>query len=69
MLSNMRSTRFLDITQFYKHYRDEIEYLYTIAFNNLKNRDVLISNENDFHKDFIKYVYRYSFKFKSNFEP
>jgi hypothetical protein len=69
MLSNMRPTRFLDVSQFYKNYRDEIEYLYTIVFNNLNNRDIFISNENEFHKDFINYVYKYSFKYKSNFEP
>jgi hypothetical protein len=69
MLSNIRPTRFLDISQFYKNYRDEIEYLYTIVFNNLNNRDIFISNENEFHTDFINYVYKYSFKYKSNFEP
>ena len=69
MSHNMRSTRFLDFTQFCKHYERDIDNLFFIVYNNLNNRGVYIENRDVFYRDFIKYVYKYSIKYKSNYDP
>lgn len=64
----MRSTRFLTLTKFHQQYYDELEYLYKIVFNNLTNSGIYITNEHEFHDDFINYIYRFSFKYKSPYD-
>ena len=69
MSHNMRPTRYLEFDQFYKHYQKDIDNLFNIVNNNLTNRGVFIENDNIFYNDFIKYIYKFSSKYKSNYDP
>jgi hypothetical protein len=69
MSQNLRPTRHLDITQFYNHYQKDIENLYSLVYNNLTNKGVYIENDDVFYNDFIKYIYKFSIKYKSNYDP
>jgi hypothetical protein len=65
----MRPSRYLDVTQFHKHYQKDIETLFNVVHNNLNNRGVYIENREVFYNDFINYIYKYSIKYKSNYDP
>jgi len=69
MLNNIRPTRHLEFNQFNKHYKTDIDNLFHILINNLTNRGVFIENEENFYNDFIHYVYKFSSKYKSNYDP
>lgn len=63
-----RSSRYLNQTQFYKSYKSEIDDLYLVVLHNLRLNDIFILNENKFYNDFIKYIYKHSYKYKSDYE-
>ena len=65
----MRPTRFLDITRFHIHYSEDLDILYNVVYNNLVNRGIVILDNEAFYRDFIKYMYKYSFKYKSDYDP
>jgi hypothetical protein len=66
--SAVRSSRYLNQTQFYKSYTHEIDNLYLVVLHNLRQNDVVILNENKFYGDFVKYMYKHSYKYKSDFD-
>jgi hypothetical protein len=66
--SAVRSNRHLNQTQFYKSYTQEIDNLYLVVLHNLRKNDVVILNENKFYSDFVKYIYKHSYKYKSDFD-
>lgn len=66
--SDNRSTRHLNQTQFYKSYTQEIDNLYLVVLHNLSLNDIVILNENKFYSDFVKYIYKHSYKFKSDYD-
>ncbi len=65
----MRPTRYLEFDAFYKHYQNDIDNLFNVVMNNLTNREVFIENEEFFYNDFIRYIYKFSCKYKSNYDP
>jgi len=60
----MTHRRFLDIDQFYTIYHIEIDNLYSVAYHNLIAKGIRLANRDEFYKDFVNYVYKYSYKYE-----
>ena len=57
MISNKKH---LDIHNFYKCYKDEIDHLFDLTLSSLLSNDIRIFNVHNFYSDFVHYIYKYN---------